>query len=238
MPEGGWVAKGIDADGPKEVAYSARRRFSVGHGAPKGGPAQHSTQNVNQHGQPVAFVSTMELSRATEGHDASAHTMKHVLQDPMRVRGRAAALVYSPAQWQRFVEPIVDLDLAPGDDRGRHVENKGGLSVGGSGKGDRVRAEHHLATERGDTEGGSIGHGDADHVVLDGHHCIVAGDAKVVRVAHAAKRSAGRNGLANHSTHRSCTDRRTHRAVGVQHDRGGCVGEHLDRCIWHHHAGQ
>jgi len=101
------------------------------------------------------------------------------------VDGFAAVFVDNPASRDRFVLAQCNFDLPVGYGAGRHVDDDRRFLIGGKGDGDRIGAEHALrAPERRD-QFGRVGHRPADQISFQCLERIIAGEAEMVRVAHA-----------------------------------------------------
>ena len=88
----------------------------------------------------------------------------------------------------------------------------------------------------GTREGSGVGHGDAEHVFLQGHARVVARDAEVVGVPDAAERRPADPRLVDDHPHRLHADGSAQGAVGVDDEGRGGFPADLDRGIGKHQA--
>jgi len=152
----------LDVEGHEKVGHLRRlvfaeRALAVDH-VGVGASGEDSAEDVDQEGHAVALVAAEEFALAAEGENAAPAAAGHVLQHLGRARGHPAAGIDRPAFGQRFFEPVIDFQLAPGHHRGGHIEKEGAVAPGWRGQRDRVGADDHLFAEGGHHQGGGVGH--------------------------------------------------------------------------------
>jgi hypothetical protein len=101
---------------------------------------------------------------------------------------------------------------------------------------DGVGAKPGVTAKSGHHQHSSVGHRDADHVAIQGHHGIVTGDAVVIRVAHGDKAGAVCGGLFDGQLHGPIADGLSKAGPGVNQGGGGAFADHLFFRASQHHA--
>ena len=95
------------------------------------------------------------------------------------------AIVDDPALGDPFFLSQCNFNLSVRDGAGRHIDHDGRLFVTWKGDGDRIGAEHSFCAPQGRHELCRIGHSPADEISLKRLQRVVAGDTKMIRIAHA-----------------------------------------------------
>jgi hypothetical protein len=135
------------------------------------------------------------------------------------IRGRVAGRVDRPTGVERFLLALIHFELAAGHRRRREVEDEVRFLGGGNRIGERVRAEHDRLAEGWRAVAHRVRRGDADQVVLEREHRVIAGDAEMVGITDGAERAAVLLGLFDDREHRPFAGGMSQSVARIEHDR-------------------
>ena len=156
---------------------------------------EHAGEQLGERAHPVPLVAAVVGAEAPERQQRARVAHRGIV-------GRVAVRVDGPARLEPQALALVHFELAVGHGRRREVEHERGLVAGRDRERERVGALHLVAAERRHREVRGVRRADADHVVRQRHHRVVAGDAVVVRVAHGGERDAALARLLDRARHR------------------------------------
>ena len=144
-------------------------------------------------------------------------------------------LIQCPALGKRLFRLVVHLQLAARDDRGGCIEEEV-IRLCRHRAGNRVRADHCLASERRNHDCFTVRAAEADQAFFARHIRIVTRNAVMIGVARRDDAHAGLLCLLDCQLHRKMTDQLTHAVVPVDDGGDRRLKHNLGLCIDMNHA--
>ncbi len=167
----------------------------------EGSHLQGRGEDLDHGGEAVAFVATQIFAGAAQWEEGRRNRSRGPVIDSGGIREAAARLVGDPAGVAGFFSTLEYLKLAALGDGGGGIKYEGTILIGGTAESDGIGTEHGLDAEGGRNGWASVGEAHAEHALFNGHHGVVAINAKMGRVAHSDRAHAVDAGFINGQLH-------------------------------------